>query len=487
LDTLESECRKKKAKEQAKESPARTTTLAPTKEIVKCFNCGETGHYSSVCPKKKRTETPTKSPGPSVKKSQVEDEDDSVSGKRLLADTSALASETVEAANKRVACLRTPCYLEGEKVIAFVDGGATTSFVDRQWIEKRGLAIEPRTGTLTQFVDGSTLPRIGVVSGLCLENGKKSLRVDLEVANLSGEEEVVLGIDLFESLGFQVLGVPFAWPSRDDDVKTKAKVPTNQELPNGIGSDGMAEEWKEVIARNQAISVFQLNAIPNSELHLPTGSNSPIFVRQYPIPEGLRAAVTERVELWKTNNWVVPAPPGCRWNSPILAAKKSGKEVGESDDIRVCINSRLLNDRLVDDPDSRLPLVREVIDHLGPFQWITTLDLADSYHQFAIAEEDQPKLAFTWNGEQLIGRVAPFGVTRRNNLMRRVLQEQIDELQAVEATRAPPVLAPTIPLSQTRSKSPPLVTDRITSGEDDNFVDSSQALVPEGKTFLSRK
>ena len=196
-----------------------------------------------------------------------------------------------------------------------------------------------------------------------------------------------------------------------------------------VGEDGIAEEWREVIARNQAISVFELNTIPNSELHLPTGDNEPVFVRQYPIAEGLRVAVSERVELWKENGWVVPAPLGCRWNSPILAAKKSGKEVGEPDDIRVCIDSRLLNDRLVDDPDSRLPLVREVIDHLGPFDWITTLDLADSYHQFAIAEEDQEKLAFTWNGEQLMWRVAPFGV----KTMPAHMQHQMEELlQSVE-------------------------------------------------------
>ena len=57
--------------------------------------------------------------------------------------------------------------------MAFVDGGATTSFVDRRWVEKNGLSIESRAGTLTQFVDGSTLPRIGVVTGFTLENGRQ--------------------------------------------------------------------------------------------------------------------------------------------------------------------------------------------------------------------------------------------------------------------------------------------------------------------------
>ena len=61
---------------------------------------------------------------------------------------------------------------------------------------------------------------------------------------------------------------------------------------------------------------------------------------------------------------------------------------------------------------------------MGPFDWITTLDLADSYHQFAIAEEDQEKLAFTWNGEHLMWRVAPFGV----KTMPAHMQHQMEEL-----------------------------------------------------------
>ena len=420
---LEMDCRKKKAHESRKNSSgeassAASATSAASKKPVKCFNCGESGHYSPDCPKKKKNES-GKFATPTVKMAQVADESEddlepAIEGRKVETQTTTTDTSTLmnEAANKRVACLRTPCYLEGQKVMAFVDGGATTSFVDRRWVQRNALPIEPRSGTLTQFVDGSILPRIGVVTGLTLENGNKVLRVDLEVADLSGDEEVIIGIDLFEPLGFQVLGVPFAWPQHAEPLTTTKKKELKEPVvpPPGVDENGIADEWKEVLERNQSISVFDLNAIPNSELHLPTGNHEPVFIRQYPIPEGLRAAVTERVELWKTNHWVVPAPPGCRWNSPILAAKKSGKEVGEPDDIRVCIDCRALNERLMDNPDSRLPLVREIIDHLGPFDWITTLDLADSYHQFKIADEDQEKLAFTWNGEHLMWRVAPFGV-----------------------------------------------------------------------------
>jgi hypothetical protein len=434
---LERDCRKKMADERARVLSTRSSTsTAPATArtsaaaTVTCFNCGEPGHYSNKCPRRKMSQDPAmKAATPSVKKAQVADDD--ISGKRVSASDPEMKTEcsdeaSATSANKQTACLTTPCILEGQKVMAFVDGGATTSFVDHQWTLKNNIAITPRSGSLTQFIDSSAVPRIGVAQGLCLENGKSLLRVDLEVADLSGSEEVIISIDLFEPLGYAINGVPFSWPSHEDSIladKTKKTVAT-VEMPPGVGEDGIADEWREIIARNQSISVFDLNAIPNSELHLPTGNNAPVYIRQYPIPEGLRAGVTERVELWKANGWVVPAPPGCQWNSPILAAKKTAKEVGEPDDIRVCIDSRALNERLINDPDSQLPLVHEIIDHLGPFQWITTLDLADSYHQFLIAEEDQEKLAFTWNGEQLMWRVAPFGV----KTMPAHMQHQMEEL-----------------------------------------------------------
>ena len=48
--------------------------------------------------------------------------------------------------------------------------------------------VEPQSGKIVQFMDGSELPRLGVVRGLKLENGNKVLNVDLEVASLSGED-----------------------------------------------------------------------------------------------------------------------------------------------------------------------------------------------------------------------------------------------------------------------------------------------------------
>src|SRR6185436_4888901 len=99
--------------------------------------------------------------------------------------------------NSAAHCLQTPCILQGEKVIAFVDSGATTSFVSRKFVTDNKLVIQPVTGQIQQFLSGSTVPRFGMVHQIALENGTRRIKCNLEVADMSGPEPLVIGIDLF--------------------------------------------------------------------------------------------------------------------------------------------------------------------------------------------------------------------------------------------------------------------------------------------------
>ena len=90
--------------------------------------------------------------------------------------------------------------------MAFVDGGATTSFINSDWVADKKIPIRPRTGKIQQFLSSHDMPRIGIVENLLLENGIYKIRVDLEVAPLSGKDQMVIGIDLFEPLGYELTG-----------------------------------------------------------------------------------------------------------------------------------------------------------------------------------------------------------------------------------------------------------------------------------------
>ena len=77
----------------------------------------------------------------------------------------------------------------------------------------------------------------------------------------------------------------------------------------------------------------------------------------------------------------------------MLAAKKIAKMM-DPDDIRVCLDARLLND-LIEVASGQQHAILERNDRpLGTVWWITILDLADSYHQFPLGQRRSDEDSF---------------------------------------------------------------------------------------------
>ena len=76
---------------------------------------------------------------------------------------------------------------------------------------------------------------------------------------------------------------------------------------------------------------------------------------------------------------------------------------------RVCIDARPLNALLPQDPHP-IPVIREIFDRLHGFEAMSTLDLAEGYTQFLIAEADCDKVSFIWEGRRYRFCSAPYGL-----------------------------------------------------------------------------
>ena len=166
-----------------------------------CYTCGKPGHTSCVC---EQTRNDGKKVVKTLNVEQKENEENS----------------------KPIDGIHTPCVINGVSIIALVDPGATILFVDRNFVKENGWTVTPNKGIIRQAMTGSELPCMGEVRNVNIQNGTKDICVTLEVGNLSGDEKVILGLDLFGQLGYTIINIPILFPSSDtkDEQPEKEKI-----------------------------------------------------------------------------------------------------------------------------------------------------------------------------------------------------------------------------------------------------------------------
>ena len=408
-------------------------------EVITCKKCGNKGHIAEKCYARKTVDgiTINKSK-PAIKRLEViqDDnihhllenfEDNEEDKSNLFVKRISSVGSSVNTFGKGISKygIHTPCIVDGQRVTAFVDGGASNSFVSRRFAEKHNWKWAPVSGSIKSALVNNTANRIGIVRDKKLENGRKIISADFEVADLGDNEDFIIGLDLFPKLGYEINNVPFTWPQTISQEKVKKDDQPLTCIHPDIDENGVAKQWQKVLADNKALPVNSRCKLPGAELAINI-QGPPVWIRQYPIPEGYKHAVDEKVKEWVQNGTVVPAPIGCQWNSPLLGARKPGKD-GKPDGFRVCFDGRQLNKRIIDNPDTNLPSLREIQDALGSFEWISVIDLADSYNQFPIKPDDREKTAFNW-GEfgHLMFDGVPFGIKTMSAHMQRLMEQLLN-------------------------------------------------------------
>jgi hypothetical protein len=233
----------------------------------RCYICGKEGHSKWKCPNKKPE---SEKPESSVKTFTV-DKNSEERNKKFQEYTSV---------NN---LLEVPCVLNNEKVIGLLDTGANVSIIHKELVDKKRWKIDPKSGTITQAMEGKPQPRIGVVSDVSIEVGDRKIKATLEVAKLSGSVDFIIGMDLFNQLGFKLQNVPFTWPKTEELKKPKPmeEVSRKEKLPEGVDPDGIAQEWRKIIQDNVAIPIDSTCKLPDSVLSINTGDSKPSWIRQY--------------------------------------------------------------------------------------------------------------------------------------------------------------------------------------------------------------
>ena len=109
------------------------------------------------------------------------------------------------------------------------------------------------------------------------------------------------------------------------------------------------------------------------------------------------------------------------WSSPVVLAKKDGST-------RFCIDSRKVNEVTRKDAYS-LTRVDDTLDTLVGSKYFSTLDLASGYWQVEVAENDQPKTAFTTPEGLFQFHVMPFELCNAPATFQRLMDRVLSGLK----------------------------------------------------------
>ena len=163
---------------------------------------------------------------------------------------------------------------------------------------------------------------------------------------------------------------------------------------------------------NHPDSVIKLHVNSEDEKHL--------FRKQYPIPQALLPALNKVLERWRDAGKIKLAPPGTKFNSPLLVVPKKD-ENGKMTKVRVCIDIRQLNLYLIENDRFQLPFIPDVLAAFAGGKLFGEYDLSEAYYQFRVQVESQKYTAFTWMDQQWICVGCPFGIKHIPSLFQRFM------------------------------------------------------------------
>ena len=185
---------------------------------------------------------------------------------------------------------------------------------------------------------------------------------------------------------------------------------------------------QDALRRNSVISGFCNLAESTLRLEVKQGVDpSSLRRRQYRVAQQLIPRVDVVVQRWFSEGKIRPAPPGCAYNNPLVVAPKKD-DAGNLVDIRVCLDTRALNEVLVTEDSFQLPYIRAALEIFGGCKIFGEFDLSEAYLQFKVAEESQPLTAFTWQGKQFVFVGCPFGLSVLPSHFQRVMSYVFQDL-----------------------------------------------------------
>jgi len=132
--------------------------------------------------------------------------------------------------------------------------------------------------------------------------------------------------------------------------------------------------------------------------------------------------VEKEIKELEQQGWIEPSDAACA--SPIVVVKKKN-----SDDIRLCVNYKKLNDVTVNDP-MPMPEIDNILSKIGQSDMFSTVDMSRGY--YAIGMTDRAKDYTTFCTQNYRFLVMPFGLKTAGATYTRLLKKVLQNAKNLE-------------------------------------------------------
>ena len=456
---------------------------SPIVKKPKCFNCGEEGHIRPNCPKKSNITSDTRMSAIRSARSEVAESASTGNDSELEAEAdklfeefnrdfrcASLNSEVVAETSKpkdnedaidrgipagashltesdsdtsskpllNKSSSRTiiPVTVNGHRVLALADTGSENTLICTKWANNINLTLEPTNRSCRSALAGAPRSKCKGQASVVIKTSFAETEMTIYALNLAEEVPMVLGNDVLPRLGIRLSNLPIDYPGAETnkEISIVDQLRVKPELTSRA-DDKEVKHWVEelvpILKAAQERKGFCTHPMSIVRINT-TGYSKPISVYQYPVPLRQIPVVRRKLQDLLSLGIIKPAPKDCLWNSPWVVAPKKN-EKGEKVDIRFCVDYRRLNNIMGAHDQHPLPHIRkDILSHIGGFDWYSKIDLKDGFHQMMIAEEDREKTAFTFEGVQYMYVGAPFGLKHLPSHFQRVMEVILDGLDNVK-------------------------------------------------------
>ncbi|KAK8586224.1 hypothetical protein V6N13_130745 [Hibiscus sabdariffa] len=386
---------------------------------VECFHC-KGPHLVRNCPEKAKV---------SAIKGDEQTEGDTVKLGSIM------SSVQVKKGHKQKGLMFVDITIEGNKLSALVDTGASELFMSDEAAKRLNLPVEKANGWI-KTVNSKEAPIVGMTGRVKLQLGKFLERINALLVPFADclcildprhqcivpvSREVGVKAKMISAIQFAKAVV------RKKDTTYLAILKNDEpieqiEVPKEVGrlldqfQDMMPSELPKQLPPKREVD-HRIELVPNVEP---------------PAKAPYRMASPELEELRRQLNELLDAgfirPSKAPYGAPVLFQKK------HDGSLRMCIDYRALN-KLTVKNKYPIPLIADLFDQLGSARWFTKLDLRSGYYQVRIAEGDEPKTACVTRYGSFEFLVMPFGLTNALatfcTLMNKVLQPFLDRFVVV--------------------------------------------------------